>query len=324
MVKMKFGSHIYGTNTPESDQDFKGIYLPTAKEILMQKAKKIIKKSTGKEHEKNTAEDTDLEIFSIHRYIDLLLEGQTVALDMLFVPDEFIVGGECLELWKEIQANKDKFLHSGILSFIGYCRTQANKYGIKGSRMNAVKGALDFFKLKQMGTEHDPNNRLNSCDFPKLILEHEHINMVTCKGPNNVEEPHLEICNRKFGMKTKVTYLIETLERIYDQYGHRAKQAASNDGVDWKALMHAVRVQYEARELLTTGKITFPRPERELLLQIRNNKHKITISYEEVAKIIEEGLEELEGFKSKLPPKPDFEYAEGLLCDIYKEIIKSS
>ena len=29
IVLMKFGSHLYGTNTENSDTDLKGIYMPT-------------------------------------------------------------------------------------------------------------------------------------------------------------------------------------------------------------------------------------------------------------------------------------------------------
>lgn len=35
IVKMKFGSHLYGTNTEDSDVDYKGVFLPSKKEILL-------------------------------------------------------------------------------------------------------------------------------------------------------------------------------------------------------------------------------------------------------------------------------------------------
>jgi predicted nucleotidyltransferase len=31
VVRMRFGSHLYGTSTPESDLDFKSVFLPDAK-----------------------------------------------------------------------------------------------------------------------------------------------------------------------------------------------------------------------------------------------------------------------------------------------------
>lgn len=321
-----FGSQVYGTSVPESDTDYKEIVLPSADQILLQKAKKSINKSTKEDpNAKNTKDDVDNEIFTIHKYVELLMQGQTVALDMLFVPDEFIVkkdtrwwwsethGEQRYCLWDEIRANKDKFLHSGVLSFVGYCRTQANKYGIKGSRMNTIKAVLDLLKAFNNSW---PNERMENVDFDK-ILKLDHVQMINCKGPNGKFEPHLEVCNRKIGMRTKVEYAINVFQKIYDGYGHRAKLAANNEGIDWKALMHAVRVQAEAKELLTTGKITFPRPEKDLLLAIRKGQ----VPYEELAKIIEHGLDELETMESNLPEKPDYEYADDFLCKVYLDII---
>jgi len=34
VVKIKFGSHLYGTTTPSSDMDFKSVFIPTREEIL--------------------------------------------------------------------------------------------------------------------------------------------------------------------------------------------------------------------------------------------------------------------------------------------------
>ncbi|QQV91959.1 hypothetical protein vBKpMFBKp34_100 [Klebsiella phage vB_KpM_FBKp34] len=54
-----FGSHLYGLNTPNSDTDYKGIFIPDAKDILLGKAPKTIQSSTGDKHSKNTKDDID-------------------------------------------------------------------------------------------------------------------------------------------------------------------------------------------------------------------------------------------------------------------------
>ena len=36
VVKMKFGSHLYGTSTPLSDTDYKAVYIPEARDIILQ------------------------------------------------------------------------------------------------------------------------------------------------------------------------------------------------------------------------------------------------------------------------------------------------
>ena len=35
IMKTVFGSHLYGLSTPESDMDFKGVFVPTAREIIL-------------------------------------------------------------------------------------------------------------------------------------------------------------------------------------------------------------------------------------------------------------------------------------------------
>lgn len=41
----------------------------------------------------------------------------------------------------------------------------------------------------------------------------------------------------------------EIAQRLVNEYGQRALQAERNEGIDWKALSHAVRVGREALEL---------------------------------------------------------------------------
>ena len=35
LIEMRFGSHLYGTSTPQSDLDLKRVHLPTSEEILL-------------------------------------------------------------------------------------------------------------------------------------------------------------------------------------------------------------------------------------------------------------------------------------------------
>ena len=37
IVKMKFGSHLYGTSTLLSDTDYKAVYIPEARDIILQR-----------------------------------------------------------------------------------------------------------------------------------------------------------------------------------------------------------------------------------------------------------------------------------------------
>src|SRR5262249_25970026 len=41
-------------------------------------------------------------------------------------------------------------------------------------------------------------------------------------------------------------------------------------GYDTKAAMHGLRLLYECKELMQTGRITLPRPEKEILIEVRS------------------------------------------------------
>ena len=60
IAKMLFGSQVYGTSTPQSDEDYKGVFIPDARSILLQRATKVSRShSTGPADAKNAPGDVD-------------------------------------------------------------------------------------------------------------------------------------------------------------------------------------------------------------------------------------------------------------------------
>ena len=322
---MQFGSHVYGTNTPSSDTDYKSLFIPDARDIIIQKAAKHIQNNTKLDpNARNTKDDIDDEQFSVSEYLRLLCEGQTMALDMLFTPESFYLDhyknySMCGDNpWYIIKANKDKFLHKGVSAFIGYTKTQAAKYGVKGFRIAALKETIDFLDICEYSKLAEKKDLIE--EFVKK-QDNEFIKITDIKGPNGSLEPHLEVCNRKVPFHANFKYAKEIFQRIYNNYGARAMLAEKNEGIDWKALMHAVRVAREAEELLLTGNITFPRPEKDLLLKIRKGE----MAYKEVEQIIEEGLNNIDIWQAKsiLPEKPDYKFVEQLVHEFNLDAIKA-
>lgn len=317
IFRCKFGSHLYGTNTETSDLDYKSVFIPDANDLILQKAPKTKTTSTKKGVERNTSLDIDDESFSVQQFMKLLLEGQTGALDMLFCPEEMII--HKTPEWDEIVKNKDKFLHSGTSAFVGYTQKQAAKYGVKGFRVSALREILEWLDQFENGC------KLGACtlgfkvnDEIKPLPLSEYISITTIKGKNGPED-HLEVCNRKVPFNADIRYTKQVYQRIFDMYGERALKAEKNEGIDWKALSHAVRVANESIELLSTGKIIFPRPDKQLLLDIKRGN----LSYKEVEQIIETGLGNVEEAQkiSKLPNKPDYKFAEQLIYDFHFDTI---
>ena len=310
VTRVEFGSHLYGTNTPTSDHDFKSVYLPNAEDILLQR----VKDSTGhkvvrSEGEKNSPQDVDDEAYSLQRYLNLLAEGQTVAIDMLFVPKPLVV----TPLWDYIKRNKKKLLTKKSASFVGYCRTQANKYGIKGSRVSAAKEAMETF---QNGIIVEGNlAKVGDWIGSNFVSGNEHTKIVTKETTPGKFETYFECCNRMVGFKNTLKEAYGIYSRIYEEYGKRAKLAESNDGIDWKALSHAVRVGNEAIELLNTGEVTFPLPNRKHILDIKLG----LLPYKLVAEEIEGLLVEVENAekKSALRDEPDYDWIEYVVLEHY-------
>lgn len=333
ILELKFGSHLYGTDTPKSDLDFKGIYLPTAKEIVLGTYKKTIQKSRPKANcERNNKDDIDIEIFSLDRYLELLMEGQTVALDILFAPESSYTENSTalgMEQTRWIRMNKERLLTRNVNAFICYAKQQAAKYGIKGSRMDALTRTSEFLNgLHERGPhkkliEYESEIRLLVSDSCNLISLEKYplIEIVMLKGPKgDMNEPHLKVNGRSIPFHASVKYAKEIIGKMLEGYGLRAKKAYLDGGKDYKALSHAVRVNGEALELLSTGHITFPRPDRELLLKIKLGQ----LPYEQVAELIEQGLADVCAARerSTLRDKPDKEWADNFIYEVYSNIVK--
>lgn len=314
IVKMEFGSRVYGTNLPKSDRDYKFIYVPDPKDIILQKAKPNVQQNVKlSKTTKNTQDDVDCEGFSLQQYLNLLLDGQTMAVDMLFTPKEQVEDGELSWVWDVIRNNKERLLTKKVKAFVGYCRGQAVRYSVKGERLSAVEYVVNALEASLV---HNKNGKLVDClethfvenPYPSLIKLTE----VDNKGHSEV---YLEVCGRKFQLNKTIHESWKQAKGIMAEYGQRSKNASLNNGSDNKALYHAVRIASEAEELLLTGKLTFPRPEKDLLLRIRNNE----LRYSEISDLLDDKLIAVENAleKSALQDEPDYKYAEELVFNIY-------
>ena len=312
-----FGSHLYGSNTDNSDLDFKSIYIPYANDILLQKIKTSIQNKRNKpEFEKNNPGDIDEEIYSLDKFLSLVLEGQTVSLDILFSnPDKHLITSD---IWKEISDNRNRLISRKSEAFIGYCRQQANKYGIKGSRVAAARKAYEVLGelVRIYGKTHKLGHFENNLKF---LVEDEFCKFESKSLLNGQEIKHLSVCGRLMPFTSSIGSAYDIVKRLFDEYGKRALQAENNDGVDWKALSHVVRIGQQAIELFETHNIIFPRPNSHELVKIKKGE----LPYKEVAELIEELFIRVEeaSKKSTLPEKADFVWIENFILDKYSKVI---
>jgi predicted nucleotidyltransferase len=89
-------------------------------------------------------------------------------------------------------------------------------------------------------------------------------------------------------------------------------------GYDVKAAMHTLRLLYECKELVSTGNITFPRPEREFLIRVRTGEFSVEQVLQMANELFEECREEGEQ-NSVLPEAVNPDAVSTLLATCYRE-----
>lgn len=119
-------------------------------------------------------------------------------------------------------------------------------------------------------------------------------------------------------------------KREYDSFwewmANRNEARYTNDWdsegkVDWKNIMHTMRLLICAKEIATTGipKVRFEGEERQYLMDIRNGKY----SYDEILGKATSLMNELDGVfeKSNLPHSSDFNAINGWYVELMKDIV---
>ena len=291
LFKCLYGSHLYGVAQPTSDKDFKGVFTQSLDELVSLAPTNI----QWKDEEKNE----EHEMYYIKAFADLMASGQTVAYSMLFAPQNMWL--ESTPEWEELVLNKDKVVSKALKPFVGYARDQAVKYSLKGEKLQLLDEVIFFL------SGYPPNFLPRLCwDQLTVAFTGRPTVRFWTDVKGEVETRLMEICGKSFGETTTVKLWLDALVKLRKTYGTRAMEAKENDGKDLKALYHTVRIISEMNEILEYGTVTYPRPEKELLLDIRNGK----LTNGEVSNLIDELMAKGDRLfeTSTLREKPDYEW----------------
>ncbi len=301
VVRMKFGAHLYGTATEQSDIDYRGVFLPSREEILLGTIPKCRSHSTGDNATKNTARDVDEEIYSLHHFIDQGCRGEVAAMDMLHAPPD--AWTHTSEIWREIVRRRDRFYSKRLDTFLIYARRQTGKYGIKGSRLHAAAKVIKLLK------EKNPKQRLQQVwdELPQT----EYCSEIET-APNGLRQ--YQVCGKVFQESVAIGHVVPILQKFYDAYGQRAKLAAENKEIDWKAVSHALRAAIQTREILVEGTIRYPLRDAPFLIEVKQGRLDYT---REVAPALEKLLDGVALLieKSDLPDMPDRDFWDRFICN---------
>jgi len=307
------GSRMYGTDLPDSDTDYKAVHVPSRREILLGQGKEHINTSTGSNASSNSKADVDLESIRLQRFLQLAGGMQPLAVEMLFAHPMRAVH----PLWQHIVDNRDVLINAQAGPFTGYCRAQANRYAVRGDRLEA------FTKVCQCLWRFAPGSKgTDNAHLLELLADIDNVTVIDKANPGGVMIPTLVVFGRQMGLTCAVKEIYKVMHRPIDDAGKRSKDAHAAGGADWKAMYHAVRIAQEGSDLFTKGELVFPSPDKALLLSIRKGE----LPLEKVMDIFEDKMIQMEDavITTSLRPKPDHKWMDDLVMETNSEIIKNT
>lgn len=220
----------------------------------------------------------DYKVFSLHSFLKLCLGGDPLCTEMLFVS-----GGHVLKssfYAQQIIEIRDKIVSQRMCNrIIGYSYSEWRK---------AFGQKLEIDKRTK--TEDDVINDIRNLFGPDKEDMDEVIRILFSKHPRKIVST-----TRKLGAKRK-----EQMEK----YGYCVSSAT-----------HSIRLLGQLYEILTEGRMTFPRPNADILKQIRTGQ----MSKDELENIYNDILRQVEEAKlsTDLRLKPD----EDFVWKTYRDII---
>jgi hypothetical protein len=295
LFRVPFGSHLYGTAGPTSDYDYKAVVLPKLDDLLLNKKISIRKERPDhlKDGDKMLSGETETEYIPLQVFFDDFFNGQTYALEVAFavvqglhdVPEHDGDKSEHFKYQQRLMADLvQQFLTSNVKKMVGYAVTQSQMYGVKTERFTSLKTFLNIvnehferFNFGNLSTELKMSNtQLNSVfhsDLLSKVLTLPHVNMVEVLNVRGGKEttPAIEVVGKKFPLTSSWLSVFNSLTKTLHTYGERVKQF-DGEGIDWKALSHAIRITEQILELSKEGTLTFPRPNAAFLKAVKNGE----------------------------------------------------
>ena len=331
------GSHLYGTSTPLSDIDERGVFIPD--ERYFHGFVNRIEQFEDKQ--------SDTTYFELRKFLHLACENNPNIIELLFVPESKTTF--CTPEWEEILYNREYFVcKKAKFTFTGYAHSQFNRiklhrrwlmnppkrqperkdFGLLESRSTLTKDQIGAFnvllglKLENIKEFHPLKEQLEEMNethqFKALCQQYPQVEPKALQEIIPITDEFIEI------LQKENAYAVATQE--WNQYQNWKKNRnperailEEKYGHDVKHSSHLVRLITEGEELLIKGTITFPRPDADFLRDIKNGKYK----YEEISEILENYDKKFEELykQSTLPNSPNRSKVDELCIKLVEDFI---
>ena len=286
ILKIKSGSSLYGTRTPQSDTDYIGVFIPQDDYIVgLQHIEQVEENVVDKINGKNTKDAVDCTYYELRRFLSLCLQGNPNVVEVLFVNEENIV--EITEEGRSLLELKNAFLSEKLINnTYGYIKSMLKKLDTRQSTLDSLTTLIDRIKSSDIPyTEPIAKIEDNIKDLVKID-----------KYQYSIGKYHIQ-------RNGTINNALKQLTDIYSSFTNR-KELYSKYGYDTKSAHHIARLYYQIKELLAEQKVNYPLKYSKKLIEIKTGK----IDYDEFM-ILNEYLRtecEMLEKESSLPKKPNF------------------
>lgn len=303
------GSIAYGTNTPNSDIDIRGIAVNSSNEILL-----------GKDFEQVVDVVTDTTIYSFTKMIQLLSNANPNTIEILGLKPEHYL--KVTEIGQKLLDNREIFLSKEVVnSFGGYAHSQLRRLDNKSARsLNQTEHEKHVLNSVNNVT-YSFASRYNAYDNNiKLYVDKSNTNELDSEIYADINLKHYPLRDY-LGMWSEMSNVI----RDYDKVSKRNKNAVEHNKIS-KHMMHLLRLYMMCIDILDKHEIiTYREDEHDLLMSIRNNDFidENNQPTEEFNKLVDEYQKRMEEAvkRTTLPDKPDYKKINELIISVNKQIV---
>lgn len=334
LFKAIVGSQAYGTNTPTSDVDVKGVYMQSPFDV------------SSFNYESQIIPDKDTTYWEIKRFLELAMSSNPTVLELLFTPEDCILYEH--PLFTQIKEKRHLFLTKECKnSFMGYAKQQIYKAKGLNKKMNWEKDRIerkkpiDFCKivtgkvqsLKDYMVEFGMPDHLflTKIDNTKQLYR-LHATMEDYRKPlcNDDDLLLTAIPKDAFYMDLGIVqYDLDGFQahcREYNSYQTWLKERNEaryvdvnihGQKIDGKNMLHCMRLIEMAKEIANDHELIVRRPNAKELLKIRKGELNLQEIIDKADVLITEVEEAF--INSSLPDKIDRDLVNSLLIDIRKQ-----
>ena len=333
------GSHLYGTAMPDSDIDIRGVFIPS-KEYFY-----------GILHDVDQFEDktNDIVYYSLQKFMKLSADNNPNIIEMLFVPitKDTKRYTSYTQDWLDIISQKNLFLSTKCKhTFMGYANSQLNRikrhrgwllnppktkperenFGLPKHKSLLTKDEIGAFNkllslyLEQVGKHHKLKEQLEEMnDTVSYISLSQNLVKMDYDVVSNImpiSENIQEVLEREKAYMNAARQW-ESYQKWKGKRNLDRMMLEHKFGYDTKHASHLYRLITEGKELLMKGTITFPRPDANIILDIREGKW----SYDRLLEMVDGYEEKFEHLyeNSVLPKKPKWKAIEKLCIGIIEK-----